>query len=172
MKTMLIYSLGTAMMLAGLGLAQGQDSKPAAPAAPAGQRPPPPNRAGGGAGGIEQRVKLMNEQLKLSEDQQDKLKKLLTDQAAKTRELRQNTTLTAEQRREKSTKLREDNLKQLKESKILTDDQIQKWEKYQDYLRKRAQEGRQRGGGQRGNRNGGGAGAGGNSGGNGTGQPK
>lgn len=181
MKKTLIYSLGTAVMLAGLGLAQGQDSKPAAPAtpaAPAGQRPPPPNRGGGGgggggAGGIEQRVKLMNEQLTLSEDQQEKLKKLLSDQAAKTRELRQDTALTPEQRREKTTKLREDNLKQLKDSKILTEDQLKKWEKYQDEVRKRAQDGRQRGGvgGPRGNRNGGG-GAAGNPEGNGAGQTK
>ena len=154
-------------MLTGAGWVRAQDSKPAAPtaptapatpAAPAGERP---NRgrgpgAGGGAGGIEQRVKTMNAQLTLTEEQQDKLKKLFTEQAAKTRDLRQDTSLTPEQRREKTTKLREENQKQLKDSKILTDDQLKKWEKFQEEQRARAQQNRPAGAGpNRGTRNGG-----------------
>ncbi len=160
MKKTIIYALGAAVMLSSLGLAQAQDSKPAAPAAPAGERPVRARGQAGAPGGIEQRVKSMNEQLTLNQEQQDKLKKLFTDQAAKTRDLRQDTSLTPEQRREKTTKLRTENQKMLKDSKILTDEQFTKWEKFQEEQRARGQQNRPAGaGGNRGNRSGGGAGA-------------
>ena len=146
MKKMFVCALAAAAWVVSQGLVSGADEpKTAAPPKPAVERPNrPPGTAGGGGGQRVDRIKQMAEQLGLTQEQQDKLKPILAEEAKKMRELRQDTTLSNEQRREKMAKLREENQKALKDSKILTDDQLKKWEKIQEDNRKRAQERRPR----------------------------
>lgn len=105
MKKMFVCALAAAAWMASQGwVSAAEETAPAAPAKPAVERPNrPPGGGGGGGGGAGQRVdriKQMAEQLGLTQEQQDKLKTLFADQAKKARELRQDTALTDEQRRE------------------------------------------------------------------------
>ena len=145
MKKMFVCALAAAAWMVSQGLVSAaEESAPAAPAKPAVERPNRPPGGGGGGGGVAgqrmDRVKQMTEQLGLTQEQQDKLKTLFADQTKKARELRQDTALTDEQRREKMAKLRTENQKGLKESKILTEDQFKKWEKIQEDARKQGGE--------------------------------
>ena len=155
MKQWILGSVAAIGLVSALVCGAAEEKKPAGTtgtAAPAAQRPA---RPGGGPGQQGDRLKMLAERLSLTTEQQEKLKPLLAEETKKMQELRQDTTVQGQVRRDKMAKIREDSRKKIKDAKILTDDQIQKWEKYQDDLRKRAQAGRQRGGGQRGNRNGG-----------------
>jgi Spy/CpxP family protein refolding chaperone len=76
---------------------------------------------------VEQRVDRMNTELNLTADQKTKVTALFEDTQKKGRELRQDTSLSQEDRRTKARELREAEDKKLKE--ILTPDQWQKWEK-------------------------------------------
>jgi Spy/CpxP family protein refolding chaperone len=80
----------------------------------------------------EERFKKLATDLNLTQEQQDKLKPVLQAQAKKARELRQDTSLSAEDRRAKGRTLREDTAKQVKA--ILTPEQ---WEKYQKLQQER-----------------------------------
>src|SRR5690349_1026473 len=72
----------------------------------------------------EQRVERMNTELNLTADQKTKVTALFEDSQKKMRELRQDTSLSQEERREKMRPMREAEDKKLKE--ILTPEQ---WEK-------------------------------------------
>lgn len=76
---------------------------------------------------VEQRVDRMNTELNLTADQKTKVTALFEDTQKKMRELRQDTSLSQEDRREKVRGMREAEDKKLKE--ILTPEQWQKWEK-------------------------------------------
>ena len=76
---------------------------------------------------VEQRVDRMNTELNLTADQKTKVTALFEDSQKKMRELRQDTSLSQEDRREKMRGMREAEDKKLKE--ILTPEQWQKWEK-------------------------------------------
>jgi len=85
---------------------------------------------------VEQRVDRMSTELNLTDAQKTKVTKLFEAQMTKMRELRSDTDLSQEQRREKMRTMREDNDKKLKE--ILTPEQWQKYEKNrQEMMRNR-----------------------------------
>ena len=76
---------------------------------------------------VEQRVDRMNTELNLTADQKTKVTALFEDTQKKMRELRQDTSLSQEDRREKVRGMREAEDKKLKE--ILTPEQWEKWQK-------------------------------------------
>ena len=88
---------------------------------------------------VEQRVDRMNTALNLTADQKTKVTALFEDSQKKMRELRQDTSLSQEDRRDKMRSMREAEDKKLKE--ILTPDQWEKWQKERP---------QQRGGGKKG----------------------
>ncbi len=84
---------------------------------------------------IEQRLDRLTEQLKLTDAQKPKIKAVLEDQAKKEQELRADTSLSREQRREKGRALMEDQQKKFKE--ILTPEQYEKWQKLLEEAKKK-----------------------------------
>lgn len=76
---------------------------------------------------VEQRVDRLNTEVTLTADQKTKVTALFEDSQKKMRELRQDTSLSQEDRREKMRTMREAEDKKLKE--ILTPEQWEKWEK-------------------------------------------
>ena len=125
--------------LAGL-LAQplrAQDSKEkpkAEDAKPPAERPARPPGGGGGPGGggprqtPEERLKKISEDLGLKDDQKEKIGTYLKDEAAKLRELRDDTALDQEGRRAKMKTIREET--DAKAKAILNDEQKEKWAKF------------------------------------------
>lgn len=115
----------------------GQDAaRPERPARSAGERR-------GGAAGANQ-LERIAERLKLTDEQKTKLQPILREEAAKLRELRQDTTLAGEERRTKVREVREQFLAKMKP--ILSTQQFEELKK----MREQAQNRGQRGGGQRG----------------------
>ncbi len=82
------------------------------------------------------RLKALTEELKLTEDQQTKMKAVFKEQAEKAQALRKDTALSQEDRRAKGKEIREKFNAEVK--KILTDEQFQKWEKSRADRQKRA----------------------------------
>jgi len=76
---------------------------------------------------VEQQIQRMDTELKLTDAQKSKLTPLFEGQRKKMQELRSDTSLSQEDRREKFRTMREENDKKLKE--ILTPDQWEKWQK-------------------------------------------
>lgn len=118
------WTLAAALMLAGLANLQppalAQEKPDAAkPTAPRRERP-------GQAG---DRLERMTKELNLSDEQKGKLKTLFEQQAAKTKAMRDDTSLTQEQRREKARAIREEFTGKIKE--VLTKEQNEKWQKQQ-----------------------------------------
>ncbi len=81
-------------------------------------------------------LKALTEQLKLTEDQQTKLKVVLKDQAEKARALRTDTALSQDDRRAKMKEIREKFNAEMK--KVLTEEQFKQWEKSRADRAKRA----------------------------------
>jgi hypothetical protein len=81
----------------------------------------------------------MNSELNLTPDQKTKVTALMENEARKRQELRADTTLSREQKREKGQTMMADQEKKLKE--ILTPDQFQKWQKIRQEFRPRRQGG-------------------------------
>jgi Spy/CpxP family protein refolding chaperone len=119
-KLSLIAALAVGGLLAGATITSAQDT---------------PKKKGPS---VEQRVDRMNTEVTLTADQKTKVTALFEEDAKKQRELRQDTSLSQEDRRAKGRELREASDKKLKE--ILTPAQWDKWEKARP----------QRGGGQKG----------------------
>jgi hypothetical protein len=89
-------------------------------------------------------LQRLAEQLKLTEEQQTKLRPVLEEQAKKMMALRQDRELTPEQRRERMQKIREESTPKIKG--ILTTEQFGQYEKLQAQMRERAgREGGRRG---------------------------
>jgi Spy/CpxP family protein refolding chaperone len=108
----------------------------------------PPQRQGQAAGQRQQEfMKKMVEELKLTPDQQKKIQENQKAQAEKLAKLRQDTTLSQEDRRTKMRTIREESDKGMKE--ILTKEQFEKWQKLRQEEARRA---RERGAGQGGGR--------------------
>jgi Spy/CpxP family protein refolding chaperone len=167
MKHWMICSLAAALML-GLAPANAQEKKAEErprPAAGGQARPERPNRPGGGAQGAD-RLKTMTEQLGLSQDQAAKLKPILEAETKKMRELREDTALSQQDRREKMAKIRQETAKKIQDEKILTEEQAKKWKEIQEQRRQRpggpGGQGGQGGGGNRPRRQQGGGNGGGN----------
>jgi periplasmic protein CpxP/Spy len=117
------FSVMTGLVLGGLmacsSMAVAQDQKP-----------------GGGRGrgpSVEQRMERMTEELKLTDAQKPKVKAVLEATAKKGQELRGDSSVPREERREKMQAIMEQENKQLKE--ILTPDQYTKWEKMRAEMR-------------------------------------
>lgn len=90
-------------------------------------------------GTVEQRVERMNSELNLTADQKTKVTALFEDESKKRQELRTDTSLTREQKREKGQALMADQDKKLKE--ILTPDQFKKYQEIRKQYRARRPEG-------------------------------
>ena len=81
----------------------------------------------------------MSSELNLTPDQKTKVTALMEDEARQRKELRADTSLSREQKREKAQALMADQEKKLKQ--ILTPDQFQKWQKIRQEFRPHRQEG-------------------------------
>jgi Spy/CpxP family protein refolding chaperone len=131
MKTlwMTVAALGGLMALA--PLASAQENKDAKPAEKPGVQAPD-RRAPG-----RERLAYLAEQLKLTDEQKEKVKPILQDEMDKMKELRESTTLSREEKRIKYQQLREDVSKKIKA--ILTTEQAEKWDKMRGDMRQRPQ---------------------------------
>ncbi|MGB7749654.1 MAG: hypothetical protein WBN75_20475 [Verrucomicrobiia bacterium] len=122
-KTMLIAALAAGSLLVCSPALRAQDtntppSTPPAGAPPAGQRPPGMR----GAPNLDQ----LAHQLNLTEDQKTKVKPILDAQQQKMRDLREDTSLSPEDRRTKMQTIRQDTSTQLKA--VLTPEQFDKYQ--------------------------------------------
>lgn len=130
MKRSRVNILGVAALLAAINLAwtagagegRARADRPARgpDAAPATQ----PGTGGRGAGLM--RPDRLGEELHLTQEQRQKIQALLQEQRDKMLALRNDTSLTPEQRREKVRALREEHQQKMKE--ILTPEQYEKWQ--------------------------------------------
>ena len=158
MKHWILGSVAAIGLASALVCGAAEEKKPAGTtgtATPAAQRPA---RPGGGPGQQADRLKMLAERLGLSAEQQEKLKPLLAEETKKMQELRQDTNLQGQERRDKMAKIREDSRKKIKDAKILTDDQ---WKKWDEMLAKQRQRGQGQGQGGQGRNRGQGQGQGG-----------
>ena len=78
-------------------------------------------------GAVRDRLQQVSEQLKLTDDQKEKLKPIFKEQATKLRELRDNKDLSREDRTAKVKEIRESLAAKIKP--ILTPEQLDKWNK-------------------------------------------
>lgn len=117
-KTIALVALVAGSMLAGLTL-QAQD---APKDKPAGERGGPGGPGMRGRPNIDQIAKDLN----LTDDQKTKLKAAMEEQMQKMRALRQDTSLSQEDRRAKMQEIRKANQAKIKE--ILTAEQLKKWQ--------------------------------------------
>jgi Spy/CpxP family protein refolding chaperone len=100
------------------------------------------NKGGGKRGpSVEERMTRMTEELKLTAEQQPKVKAVLEDQNKQRQELRGDTSLSREDRRAKMTSITEAGDKKLKG--ILTPEQWDKYEKMQAEMKQKASEKKQ-----------------------------
>lgn len=112
------------------------------------QKPPAGQGPGGQRRAQVDRLAAMKESLKLTDDQVQKLKPILKEEADKMKALREDTNLAPEDRRTKARELREASAPKIKA--ILTKEQAEQWEKARQQQRPGG--GQRQGGGQRGQR--------------------
>jgi Spy/CpxP family protein refolding chaperone len=127
-KTMLIAALAVGSLLVWSPALRADDSTNTPPSTPPAGAPPagqPPR------GGFER----IAEQLNLTADQKPKVQSIMEAQRQKVRDLRQDTSLTAEDRKAKIKAVQEDTATQMKA--VLTADQFQKWQDMQSRMRNR-----------------------------------
>lgn len=77
---------------------------------------------------MKERFDKMAEDLKLTDEQKTKVREMFKDRAEKGRAIRQDSSLSQEQKREKQKALMEESNKKMKE--ILTAEQYEKWQKH------------------------------------------
>ncbi|HEV2392030.1 MAG TPA: hypothetical protein VG146_06665 [Verrucomicrobiae bacterium] len=117
-KTSLIAALAMGALLTCATVAQAQDTNAA------------PRR--GGRMTLQQRVDRISTQLDLSSDQKTKVTAALEAEGKQMRELRNDSSLSRNDRREKVRALREDTNKKFKD--ILSSDQYEKWQKIRSQM--------------------------------------
>ena len=88
----------------------------------------------------QQRVDMLARQLKLTDDQKQKLLPILTDQQQQMQTLRQDSSMSRDDKMAKMKSMREDSNSKI--SAILNDDQKQKFAKMQDRMSQRMGQGR------------------------------
>jgi Spy/CpxP family protein refolding chaperone len=117
------YVLSLILAIAGLGVcgsvARAEDPPVAKP-----ENAPENRRAA-----LQERLKKLSENLNLTDEQKEKLKPIIREQAVKMRELRQNTELSRQDKLAKFKELREDMDKKIEP--ILTPEQKEKWKKFE-----------------------------------------
>jgi Spy/CpxP family protein refolding chaperone len=79
------------------------------------------------AAAAKDRLQQMAEELNLTPEQKEKVKPILQEEAQKLRALRQDASLSPEQKREKARELRQELVNKLKP--ILTPEQLEKWQR-------------------------------------------
>jgi len=91
---------------------------------------------------VEQQMERMNEQLKLTDAQKPKVKAVLEESVKKMQELRSDSSVPQDQRREKMQALMKDQDTKLKA--ILTPEQSEKWQKAREEMRGKRGEGKKK----------------------------
>ncbi len=90
------------------------------------QQPPEGRRGRGRAPmSVDERLQRMSERLNLTDEQKEKIRPILQDQANQLKALREDTSLSPAQRREKRRKIGQATRKQI--AQILTPEQKEKW---------------------------------------------
>lgn len=109
------------------------------------QNPPPPGPQGGGRGpmSVDDQVKNLADRLNLTADQQAKIKPILEDSRSQMMKIRQDDSLSPEDKRAKGRELREATNRKIRE--VLTDDQKKQFDDMLKEMRDRQQQ--QQGGG-------------------------
>jgi Spy/CpxP family protein refolding chaperone len=116
------YLLSLVLVIAGLGVS-GSVARAEEPTAK------PEIAPEKGRAAIQERLKKLSENLNLTDEQKEKLKPIIREQAGKMRELRQNSDLSREDKLAKLKELREDMDKKIEP--ILTPEQKEKWKKFE-----------------------------------------
>ena len=88
--------------------------------------------SGDRAAGLRERMQDTAKELNLTDEQKEKLQTIIRAQAGKLRELRQDTSLSAEDKKEKLRTIREEITAEVK--KVLTPEQFEKWKAKQGQL--------------------------------------
>ena len=132
-KTLFLTALAVGSLLAFGTVANAGDTTNTPPSTPPAGAPPPGGPPGGpgmrGQAGFDR----MAEQLNLTEDQKPKVQSIMKAQMDKMRGLRQDTSLTPEDRKAKMKAIREDSAAQMKA--VLTAEQFEKWQAMQSQMR-------------------------------------
>src|SRR6266540_2328223 len=79
---------------------------------------------------VRDRLETMTKELNLTDEQKGKLRNVFQQEAEKTRGLREDTSLTPEQRREKAKGIRDEFAGKIKD--VLTKEQFEKWQKLRE----------------------------------------
>jgi Spy/CpxP family protein refolding chaperone len=134
-KTLFLTALAVGSLLAFGTVANAGDTTNTPPATPPAGAPPPGGPPGGpgmrGQAGFER----IAEQLNLTDDQKPKVKAIIEDQRKKMGDLRQDTSLSREDKMAKRKAIQDDTVAQMKA--VLTADQFQKWQVMQPQMRNR-----------------------------------
>lgn len=139
---------GAALLLAGIvslqsfATAADAPTSPPPPGQPPAARPDRPGRPQNGQQ-VRDRLEQVAKELGLSDEQKTKVGDILKSESEKMRALRQDESLTQEQRREKAMALRTEIQGKVKE--VLTAEQYEKWTKIREQQRERMQRGGQGG---------------------------
>jgi Spy/CpxP family protein refolding chaperone len=108
------------------------------------QNPPPPQGGGRGPMSIDDQIKGLTDRLSLTADQQAKIRPILEDSRSQMQKLRQDDSLSQEDRMAKGRSLRETTNGKIRE--LLTDDQKKQFDDMQKEMRDRQRQQQQGGG--------------------------
>lgn len=105
------------------------------------QGPPEGGRRGPRPMSVEERLKRMSETLNLTDEQKEKIRPILQSEADQLKAMRENTSLSREQRMEKRRQIEQGTRKQIRE--ILTPEQRAKWREGREEAREKKEGGQQ-----------------------------
>lgn len=94
----------------------------------------------GRMGSVDDQVKMLSEKLNLSDDQQAKVKSILTDQHQQMQAIRDDSSLSQDDKRSKMRGLRDATHSKIRD--VLNDDQKTKFDQMQQEMRERSKEGK------------------------------
>ncbi|MCX8091157.1 MAG: hypothetical protein N3I86_09560 [Verrucomicrobiae bacterium] len=110
----------TGALLAAPALSRAEDAKKE-------ERPRTHQPAGGSAPTLREQIDKLAEDLKLTDEQKEKVTEILKARSVKAREIREDSSLSDQERREKLREVFQEHDKKMKE--ILTTEQFEKWQK-------------------------------------------
>lgn len=122
----LVTALTVGALAAGTALASAQSTNST-----------PSTTHGAKGGQLKERLQMIADELQLTDKQKEEIRPIIQEQFEKGRSLRQDTSLTQEERRAKLKDLRQDTAAKLKP--ILTPQQLDKFEKMRDNMRQKKQ---------------------------------